>query len=72
MTISSVSTVYKVYGAGSGQKNAKQSRHGHHHAFDEPKAGSASAPTTGASVTGAPDGDGGDEGSIGKAIDVTA
>ena len=72
MTISSVSSDYNVYQAGSGQKNGKQSRQGHHHAFDERKAGSASARTTGVSVTGAPEGDGGNEGSVGKTVNVTA
>ena len=52
VTISSVSSDYKVYQAGSGQPNAKQSRQGHHHAFDEQAAGSAPASTAEASTAG--------------------
>jgi len=72
MTVSSVSTVYKVYQAGSGQKNAKQSRQGQHPAFDERAPGNASAPTTASGAAATTDDAGDNDGAIGKAIDVKA
>ena len=72
MTVSSVSTVYKVYQAGSGQKNAKQSRQGQHHAFDEHEAARAPAPAAGSGAGKTTEGARDNDGSAGKAINVTA
>jgi hypothetical protein len=70
--ISSVSSDYKVYQAGSGQKNAKQSRQGHHHAFNEREGPAVSGTATMSNAAGTADGDGGNEGSVGKTVNVTA
>ncbi len=72
MTISSVFSDYKVYQASSGQKNAQQSRHGHHNAFDEREGTAAPGPATVSNAAGTADGDGGNEGSVGKTVNVTA
>ena len=72
MTISSVSSDYKVYQAGSGQKNAQQSRQGRHRAFDEREGTAAPGAATVATATSTADGDGGNEGSVGKTVNVTA
>ena len=72
MTISGVSTVVKVYQAGNGQKNAKRSRQGQHHAYPEHGAGGAPATAADPHATATSDADADNERSVGKMVDVTA